>query len=105
MSDNPYASPAVTPSVATLGDRPLRCPECNEEMEQGYITTTGRMYWRTWDDQSWILTEQQHGVSGTNPGFFSANRLSGYRCSGCELVIFRHGTQKKSYAPEDDPQS
>jgi len=100
METNPYESPNADASADADNARSMSCPECGERMEPGYVTTGARMYWRGWGDTSWFVS-YLNGLPGTRPAFVGSIKLSGYRCATCELIVFRYGTQKSSFAPEN----
>ena len=99
METNPYQSPAVKAQGDDNDVRPLACPECGEQMQHGYLMTSNELYWRSWNDKSWLVWKKEF-LAGTRPAFVGSNKLSGYRCASCELIVFRHGMQKNSYRPE-----
>jgi hypothetical protein len=98
MSTNPYQSPREDGGSESPATELLVCPECGEPMEAGYVTTGARMYWRNWSDRSWLVWPSD-GIAGTRASFVGSNKLTGFRCASCELVVFRYGTHKDVYAP------
>jgi len=91
METNPYQSPEPDP-----GKDPSRdCPECGQAMERGYITTGAAVYWRNWEDRRWLLFSADK-LPGTGPAFVGTNKLGGFRCPQCELVLFQYGRHRQS---------
>lgn len=100
MEPNPYQPPnsIVEPEPQEIS--PLACPECGRPMEPGYVTVGARLYWRKWHDRSWLVSSAE-GIPSTHPAFVGTNKLSGFRCALCELIIFRYGMHKGQHAPRD----
>ncbi len=98
MNENPWQSPTSAPGekrVADFGSNSpvLKCPECSGVMEPGYLTTGAWLYWRRWDDRS-LLVRFSDRLMKTLPSFVGTNRLPGFRCSQCEVVVFRYGNHR-----------
>lgn len=75
---------------------PLVCPECGAGMRPGYLTTGSWLYWRRWNDRS-LLVRFSDRVRGTLPSFVGTNRLPGYRCEQCEVIVFRYGDHRHEW--------
>jgi len=100
MEFNPYQSPTDDSPPQMPGIEPMECPECGEPMETGYVTTAARLSWRNWTDRTWAIFGFKK-LPGTGPAFVGSNKLSGFRCRRCELVVFRYGVHKKAHAPRN----
>ena len=94
---NPYQSPEEDADYPLPDASNLDCPKCGRPMENGYLATSGRIYWRTWRNQSWVLFGSE-ALPGTGPGVVGINRIGGFRCEYCELVVFGYGEHKRSTA-------
>ncbi len=68
-------------------------------METGYITPSGPLFWRNWTQGIFLVFSGK--LPGTYPAFVGFNKLSGFRCHGCELVVMRYGNHKMAHAPTD----
>lgn len=105
MEINPYQPPDENSADQKVPVEPIACPECGDLMEPGYVSTAGSLYWQNWLNPAWWhwvgLGLQR--LAGTRPAFVGFNRLTGFRCRGCELIVFRYGAHKKAYAPQDRP--
>jgi Domain of unknown function (DUF6487) len=76
------------------------CPECGREMQPGYLTTGSWLYWREWTDRS-MLVKFSDRLPNTPPTFVGTNRLPGFRCKDCEVVVFRYGGHRKEWTDGD----
>lgn len=95
MDTNPYQSPELDPEKHPLDAEVPACPECGQAMERGYITTGAAVYWRNWQDRRWLVFWAKK-LPGTGPAFIGTNKLGGFRCPECELVLFRYGRHRQS---------
>jgi|GEM_PF-3150225 len=100
---NPWQSPGAEPRPWKSGPGDsICCPECGAGMRPGYLTTGAWLYWRKWTDRS-LLVKFSDRLPNTLPSFVGTNRLPGYRCEECELVVFRYGNHRSEWS--DEPQS
>ncbi len=95
MDTNPYQPPEEDCSGPRSDAQRMDCPKCGRAMENGHLRTTGRIYWRAWENHSWLLSGSE-ALPGTGPGFVGGNRIGAFRCEHCELVIFQYGGHKRS---------
>jgi predicted RNA-binding Zn-ribbon protein involved in translation (DUF1610 family) len=77
----PVAAATTTPVNETR-----KCPDCGEEMEQGYIGPPSYVRW--WKDRRIVYTT--FGLlSGERLGKGIWGNLRGYRCRKCGVVVFK----------------
>lgn len=98
MEPNPYQSPQADPGAETPHVPVFTCPECGQPMEPGYVSTGQFVFWRRWTTPWWL--PYAGALRGTGPRLFGFQKLSGYRCQRCEVVVFRYGNHKLAYAPD-----
>jgi hypothetical protein len=66
----------------------MRCPECNATMEDGLLPVSNGMHWvRGRKPGGGGMAED---VPGTH-AVMRPNRMEGYRCKKCHLILFRYG--------------
>ena len=66
----------------------MRCPECNALMEEGLLPVADGLHWvRGRQPGGNIMAED---VPGTH-AVMRPNRMEGYRCKKCKLILFRYG--------------
>lgn len=98
--DDPWRPPRSGPGdwkVHLEGpDCKLDCPECGQAMEPGYLTTGAWLYWREWQDKS-LLVRFSDRLPNTLPTFVGINRLPGFRCPACEMIVFRYGSHRQEW--------
>ncbi len=66
----------------------MRCPECNATMEEGLLPVSAGMHWLHG------RTPGGGGMAEDVPGTHAVmrpNRMEGYRCKKCHLILFRYG--------------
>lgn len=68
-----------------------KCPECNEEMELGFVTTNHSIRWANEKNKNSIWAHKSESLTGSiwktkNPA------CSALRCRNCNLVIFKSST-------------
>ena len=68
----------------------MQCPQCHTAMQNGYIPTGGGINWFRHRESD--LFPFAVALPGTSSWFRKA-KLEAYRCSRCELIIFRYGKQ------------
>jgi hypothetical protein len=104
MNDNPYQAPGIDeagkPELSVDGCP--SCPVCDEVMEAGYIASSASLYWRHWTNQKWLLRGNE-SLSKTS-SVFGINKLSGFRCADCEIVLFAYGKSRKRFSPKAKPE-
>lgn len=102
MNENPYKAPRINdPIEADVSEfsvdyRP-NCPECCTAMEAGYIASSASLFWRRWSNQRWLLRGNESLAKTSS--VFGINKLSGFRCVDCEIVMFAYGKSRKRFAP------
>lgn len=103
---NPWRAPATGPeewrAPHSAADHSLTCPECSGRMEPGCLTTGAWLYWRDWNDRS-MLVRFADRLPNTLPSFVGINRLSGFQCERCEVVVFRYGSHRLDWKNSDRP--
>ncbi|OZU89600.1 hypothetical protein CIL03_00160 [Virgibacillus indicus] len=65
----------------------VKCPECSNEVKQGYIFSPRRISWSESADS--IFSDFGSEVL-INDAFFKINKIPAYRCEKCNLVIFKY---------------
>ena len=67
----------------------MMCPECKEEMINGYLNAPGLGI--TWQNKPsrWLIGEKSEHLQDAW-SFKSKDPLSAYRCDDCKLVIFKY---------------
>ena len=100
MKENPYQAPHIDLDSETEPDvdKCPSCPECGKTMEAGYIASSASLYWRKWNNQNWLLRGNE-SLSKTS-SVFGINKLSGFRCGDCEIVLFAYGEARKKFSPK-----
>jgi len=103
MNNNPYQAPRADVadeagnSAHSVTASP-KCPICDRVMEAGFIASSSSLYWRQWTNQKWLLRGNE-SLSKTS-SVFGINKLSGYRCVDCEIVLFAYGKSRKRFSPD-----
>lgn len=64
----------------------MRCPYCNEEMENGYIKSSHLMYWGKEKELGFIL-EDIKLVKNFWKGILKGNFVNASHCSRCNKII------------------
>ncbi len=95
---NPYESPAINENSTESGadkSRKMACPECGKPMENGYFPSTG-IFWKLPGAMPISITSKE-ALPGTVPRSFrwGTNKVGGFRCRDCELVLFWYGSCKR----------
>jgi len=67
----------------------MRCPDCHNHLEEGYVSVKDGLNWlRSANTPTGVQFAE--GIPGTS-AIMRSNRLVGWRCRKCELIIFAHG--------------
>jgi len=93
MTINPYESPESDPNEPFEQEDALKCPECGQPMEPGYFLGKG-VYWRKWGEKPYTSWGLPVSLPGTAAAFVGTNKIGGFRCADCELIVFRYGKHK-----------
>ena len=67
----------------------MRCPECHALMEEGLLPVSEGMHWVRGRSPSGSGAMAED-VPGTH-AVMRPNRMEGYRCKKCHLILFRYG--------------
>lgn len=65
----------------------IRCPECSNEVKQGYIFSSRRICWSESADSVFATYGSEEL---TNDAIFKISKIPAFRCKKCNLVIFKH---------------
>ncbi|QDU71159.1 PF20097 family protein [Mucisphaera calidilacus] len=66
----------------------VRCPKCHARMQPGVLPVSGGIGWLPWSPSATMSMSES--LPGTH-AVMRPNRLPGWRCRACELVLFRYG--------------
>ncbi|WP_404452092.1 PF20097 family protein [Virgibacillus necropolis] len=64
------------------------CPECSNELKQGYIFSPRRICWSESADS--IFADFGSEEVLINDAFLKISKTPAFRCEKCNLVIFKH---------------
>ena len=67
----------------------MRCPECNALFEEGLLPVAHGMHWVRGRKPGGVGAFAED-VPGTH-AVMRPNRLEGWRCKKCHLILFRYG--------------
>jgi hypothetical protein len=73
-----------------------KCPECDAEMEKGYVNSQRQLFWDT-EMHEGIF--QIAGGERLIPIGLGIKNLEAYRCVKCRLILFRYGKKTESPHP------
>ena len=95
MSTNPYEPPR-TEDEGIATSEPLDCPAFGQPMSARYLPSFNGIQWRDKPHRLGLLYSG-NALPGTLPSFFGlgVNNVPAFRCTGCELVLFRYGSAAK----------
>jgi hypothetical protein len=70
----------------------MKCPDCNQEMAEGYIPLGYPIHWRD-KDQAAGSTHPEHGglPLGSKWDVFRRRKLQAFQCPDCQIVSFHYG--------------
>lgn len=69
----------------------MRCPECNALMEEGLLPVSDGLHWlRGRPTGGSGVVGMAEDVPGTH-AVMRPNRMEGWRCKKCHLILFRYG--------------
>ena len=66
----------------------LRCPECHTRMTVGHVAVSQGLLWMRRAEGPY--GDFAEAIPGTH-AVLRANRLPAWKCSGCQLLLFRFG--------------
>ncbi|WP_099156733.1 PF20097 family protein [Virgibacillus ndiopensis] len=66
----------------------VRCPECCNELRQGYIFSSRRICWSESADS--IFADFGSEEVLIDDAIFKISKIPAFRCEKCNLVIFKH---------------
>ncbi|GGA90667.1 PF20097 family protein [Ornithinibacillus halotolerans] len=68
-------------------DDAQKCPECRNELKQGYIFSTRRISWSESPDS--VFTDIGGEVL-VNKAYIKLGKIPALRCEDCHVVIFKY---------------
>ncbi|PPA69476.1 PF20097 family protein [Jeotgalibacillus proteolyticus] len=68
-------------------DDTIKCPECNNELKNGYLFSSRRISWS--DSPESIFVDYESEVLVGTP-FFKMKKMPALRCEDCHVVMFKH---------------
>ncbi len=74
----------------------LRCPQCRQWMQPGFVAVSQGLLWLRNPESATV--DFAENLPGTN-AIMRANRLPGWRCLSCELVLLRYGRTVHKHLP------
>ena len=86
------AAPFLTSRLDLDGKR-MHCPECGQDMEEGYLALLAGLHWRK-PDEPIGLPHALSGLPGT-VGWRARPRLHAFRCPACDIMTFKYGSSSK----------
>lgn len=69
----------------------MHCPECDADMEEGYLPMNRGIYWRNLDEPVGMPTLFS-GLPGTI-SWLRRQRLHAYHCKICKIITFKYGVK------------
>jgi len=66
----------------------VRCPECSNEVKDGYIFSPRRICWSESADS--IFSDSGGNEVLIGDAFFKISKIPALRCEECNLVIFKY---------------
>ena len=63
----------------------MNCPDCNHEMEQGFLQRSGVMVWTKRIHKVTLLPNE--GEVLLMPGFLKPEEIPAFICKNCELIV------------------
>ncbi|MFD1337106.1 PF20097 family protein [Oceanobacillus iheyensis] len=65
----------------------MKCPECSNEVKQGYISSSRRICWSDSADSAFSTYGSEEL---TKDAFFKVGKIPALRCEKCNIVIFKY---------------
>lgn len=71
----------------------MKCPYCNNEMQQGYVQCRDGVYWTP--KKQWVSTLSSLAKGavalGSNDKFMEKSKATAFNCDKCKNVIIPYG--------------
>jgi len=80
----------------------MKCPECGEEMEEGYVTGAYGFFWAKKKKFFYTLGDEDTERLFVRLWDWYQARLVGYKCSKCEMIIFYYGERGERLLKEKE---
>lgn len=77
----------------------FRCPKCHSRMQPGVLPVSSGLSWLPWSPTA--TPSMAQSLPGTH-AVMRPNRIPAWRCSRCELVMFRYGHKLPDPLGSDD---
>jgi len=66
-----------------------KCPECNAEMEKGYVLSDNSIRWAETEEQGAVWGLSAETLTPKSYWKLTNPKCDGLRCKKCKIVIFR----------------
>ena len=86
---NEHTKPITLSNRMDIEAHQIVCPNCHQEMREGYIPVMGAIPWRSMDEPVGLPTIFS-GLPGTI-FWFRRPKLHAFHCKKCRIVIFKYG--------------
>jgi len=86
-----FAQPVQPARRMAVDPQKVRCPACDEAMDEGYLPILAGIHWRK-PDEPIGLPHALRGLPGT-VSWRARPRLHAFRCLPCQIVTFQYGEQ------------